>query len=488
MRKLIAVILTAALLCAALLSFAPLLKNRSQDAKYADYFADPGRYDIVFLGSSHVIMGTLPMELWKDYGFSSYNLANYGQLIQADYWLLRLILSKASPKLVVVDLYSARYNDEFDSTNSDYMHGLMDCFPLSKLKYHAIKDIFPEDMQKEYLFPLYYYHSRWNKIDKESFSDPKDAYFFGQGSDESAIHGISTPVLVRSYESAGPTDNRDIDRSDTLGKEYLRKIIELCRENGIPVMGSVVPFLAYDDDMKWVNSALEIAEEYGLPVCSGLDPLVINPQTDMFDYGHLNSSGARKWTDVLGKFIADNFDLPRYESGEVYDFWENEYSGKYIPFKSDIISRQKMLYNYLMLCADKNLSVCLYIPAGSEIFSDKESADLIKNLCHGKELSLLSGTDGTEDYFLCADKISGKLYEYADRDIDCELSTGFGTAEFKGRVLSVNGTEIADWNDVSPHEMNRLQLGIAVFDNQSGKLMSTKWFYRAESGSYSSLN
>lgn len=487
MKRLIAVILTLSILCAVFFSCIPLLKNRSQDAKYGDYFEAPGRYDIVFLGSSHPIMGDLPLELWKDYGYSSYNLANYGQLIQSDYWLLKLILSRCTPKLVVVDLYSSQYDDMFNDANSDYMHGLMDCFPLSKLKYDAIMDIFPEDMRQEYLFPLSYYHSRWNRISRENFSDPKENYFFGQGSDESAFYGIASSVLVRPYSSAGTID-KTVERTDTLGKDYLRRIIELCRENGVEVMCTVVPFLPYDDDMKWMNSAMEIAGEYDVPVCSGMDSGLIDPRTDMFDYGHLNSSGARKWTDFLGKFISGHFELPRYESGDIFDFWSHEYYGKYIPFKANKLSQQRMMYNYLMLCADKNLSLCLYLPAGSEVFSDAEALDLIRNLCGGEELPALNGCGGTEDYFLCADKVSGKIHESFGADIPIGIDTGFGKVTFADRCLSVNGVQTADWVDHIPHGVNALQLGIAVFDNTGGGLLNTKWFFKSENGSFGSMN
>ncbi len=484
MKKLISVLLIIIILAAILFSSVPILKGGSQIAKYSDYFDSPDRYDIVFLGSSHPLMATLPLELWKDYGYSSYNLANYGQLIQADYWLLKLILTENTPKLVVVDLYSAQYNDEFNSTNSEYMHGLMDCFPPSKLKYDAIKDIFPEDMQKEYFFPLYYYHSKWDKIGKANFSAPEENYFFGQGSDESAFYGISSSTLVRPYIDMGNIDSVENEKSDTLGKDYLKKIFELCRENNIEVMCTLVPFLAYDDEMKWMNSAIEICEENNVPVCNGLTETKIDPATDMFDYGHLNSSGARKWTDTLGKFISEYIDIPRYTEGETYDFWANEYYNKYINFKAQKISGQSSMYNYLMLCADKNLSVCLYVPDGSEIFSDNESLALINNLCRGKNNPLFSDCkENPNEYFCCIDNLSEEIYESGTQS-ESKISTGFGEVLFEDSRLSFNGEAVSDWNDYSPHGINEIQLGIAVIDNSSGSVLDATWFYKSETGNF----
>ena len=484
MKKLISALLIIIILAAILVSSVPILKGGSQIAKYSDYFDTPERYDIVFLGSSHPLMATLPLELWKDYGYSSYNLANYGQLIQADYWLLKLILTKSAPKLVVLDLYSTQYNDEFNSTNSEYMHGLMDCFPISKLKYDAIKDIFPEDMQKEYFFPLFYYHSKWEKINKSNFVLPEENYFFGQGSDESAFYGISTATRVRPYSDMGNIDSTESEKTDTLGKDYLKKIFDLCRKNNIEVMCTLVPFLAYDDEMKWMNSAIEICEENNVPICNGLTETEIDPATDMFDYGHLNSSGARKWTDTLGKFISENFDISRYTEGETYDFWANEYYSKYINFKAEKISGQSPMYNYLMLCADKNLSVCLYIPEESDIFSDTESLALIGNLCRGMSNPVFSDCkESLNQYFCCIDNLSGRIYE-SDKQSEIDSSTGVGEISLKDGVLFINGETAADWNDYSPHGINKIQLGIAVIDNSSGSVLDTTWFYRSETGNF----
>ncbi len=488
MKRLIAAILTVVLLCAVFLSFTAVLKSRSQEAKYADYFNAPERYDIVFLGSSHVIMGTLPLELWKEHGLSSYNLANYNQPLQTDYWLLRFVLEKHKPELVVVDAYPVFVDSVFSYANSEMMHGLFEQLPFSKLKQEAIEDMFSEDIKEEYTFPLSYYHSRWTDIDKSSFFDAKENFFFGQGSDESAFYGTPSSLIIRPYEGEGPIDSREIDRSETVAKTYLRRIIELCRDTDTKLLLTMTPFLAYDDEMRWVNSVCEIAEEYGVPLFSGLGAGIIDPKTDMFDYGHLNSSGARKWTAALGRYLIENYELPIYTQGKTADFWDEEYYGKYIPYKNNRISSQNTLYNYLMLCADKNLSVALYIPAGSEVFSDSESMDLIRNLSPVELTELSScGAEGKE-YFCFIDHPRGKVTEAAEKAIIPDADSSFGEIAFRDSVLYRNGEQIADWKDYSPNGVNRIRFGIAVFDNYSGNLMNTKWFYRAESGTYISIN
>ena len=487
MKKIIAAVLTVVILFTAVLLFSSLLKSSSQDAKYSAYFDAPERYDIVFLGSSHVIMGALPLELWKDYGFSSYNLGNYSEPLQASYWLLRFILEKDRPGLVVLDPYPIFADADFSYPNSEMMHGLFEQLPFSRLKLEAIEDMFTEELKEEYYFPLSYYHSRWKDIDKTDFDRANESFYYGQGSDESAFYGTPTSVIIRPYESEGPVDSKEVERTDTLGKQYLRKIIELCRDTDTRLLLALTPLLAYDDEMRWVNSAVEIAREYGVPVLNGIGAGIVDPKTDMFDYGHLNSSGARKWTAALGKYISENFDLPVYTQGETADFWAKEYYEKYIPYKSGRISSQNMLYNYLMLCADKNFSVCLYIPSGSAVFSDGESIDLIRNLSP-VELTRLSSSSRDGGSYLCfIDNPGETVTELSGDGLSERISTSFGEVDFTENILYINGEQTADWFDHSPNGINKIQFCIAVIDNYSGSVIDTSWFFRTENGVYASI-
>lgn len=60
---------------------------------YADFYSDKGDYDVLFLGSSTMNMGISPMELWNDYGITSYNMADDAQRLPVDYWVLKNALA-----------------------------------------------------------------------------------------------------------------------------------------------------------------------------------------------------------------------------------------------------------------------------------------------------------------------------------------------------------------------------------------------------------
>jgi hypothetical protein len=62
------------------------MERKSSDFKYADYFEQDEDFDVLFFGTSHVINGIFPMELWNDYGIVSYNFGGHGNEIATSYW------------------------------------------------------------------------------------------------------------------------------------------------------------------------------------------------------------------------------------------------------------------------------------------------------------------------------------------------------------------------------------------------------------------
>ena len=54
-----------------------LFERKYSYSKYYDFYSQQQDFDVLFLGTSHVINAVYPMELWRDYGIVSYNMANH---------------------------------------------------------------------------------------------------------------------------------------------------------------------------------------------------------------------------------------------------------------------------------------------------------------------------------------------------------------------------------------------------------------------------
>ena len=91
------------LVIAGIVYLSDLTERKESNNKFSEFYEQEEDYDVLFLGSSHVLNSVFPMELWNDYGIVSYNLAGYGSRSASNYWVLKNALEYTTPKLVVVD-------------------------------------------------------------------------------------------------------------------------------------------------------------------------------------------------------------------------------------------------------------------------------------------------------------------------------------------------------------------------------------------------
>lgn len=327
------------------------LAVKTSREKNGGIYNNKNEYEVLFLGSSHMIMGVSPMELWKDYGITSYNLSDYGQWIPVDYWTLVNALDYQKPKLVVLDVHAISIDEKYSSDRMAQVHDSFDCVPISRNKFDAISDLMEEDRRVEFLFPFSYYHSRWNELSKEDFEvklsldnganiDAWDAMEYAQ------VSSYDLPVLL---------DKDDKYNVSSIGVIYLKKLIEVCQEKNIAIALVALPYVTSESDQRWLNGVEDIAAEYGVNYYNmNHDCSYINFATDMFDEGHLASSGARKTTKVLGQWILENYDLTSLDaSGDSLrvEAWNKDYEA-FAEDKLHWLKSQTMLESYLMLLND----------------------------------------------------------------------------------------------------------------------------------------
>ena len=74
-RSVISLILFAVLLVCSTSAVSDLLRDRVNTSKYDRFYSEKEDFDVLFFGSSRVLDGVAPMQLWKDYGIRSYNMA-----------------------------------------------------------------------------------------------------------------------------------------------------------------------------------------------------------------------------------------------------------------------------------------------------------------------------------------------------------------------------------------------------------------------------
>ena len=274
-------------------------RNSSDNIK-ALYYQKKNTVDLLVLGTSHTYRGFYPMTLWEDCGISRIGLGTSLQPFAATYYLLKEGLRVQKPKVVVLELYGCQYENDYGSEKIGLFQSAVNQIPLNftklELWWNQLRKDFSWEEQIKYLFPILDNHMRWTELKASDF-------------------------CFRDYEKGGkPVSNLKAQRpgEEVTGKlelnptamEYLKKMIDLCEEKQVPLIGLVIPMADSEDYEKMcarINTACAYAESRGVKVyqmqevAQGME---LDYETDFFNDGHLNISGGRKLTKWFEKELA----------------------------------------------------------------------------------------------------------------------------------------------------------------------------------------
>lgn len=377
-------IITICLLTVSLKYLTDLMELKTSDTKYLPFLEQNEDFDVLFMGSSHVILGIYPMELWNDYGIVSYNMGGYGNQIAASYWVMENALEQTTPRLVVIDCMSLREEIKTSDAFSN-VHQSFDAFPLNKTKLSAIQDLLDDPIMNtmvaegaardkrerkgiELWWNFSLYHTRWNELTKNDFQVQR-----------TQLKGAEFRIAVAAPNEVAKIPAERKLEDETTGVQYLRKMIEDCQSRGIDVLLMYVPFPASEEEQMEANRVYDIAAEYGVNYINFLDMDIVDYYTDCYDdYSHLNPSGGHKVTEYVGQYITEHYDIPDQRTNPSYDSWNTDYK-EYSDYKVDILKKQKALDLYLMLLTGNNFDVSLEIN-NPTFWENDHYVRLLKNL------------------------------------------------------------------------------------------------------------
>lgn len=382
--RIISCIITCCLTIFILCGLTDLLERKSSEQKYYDFFNQEQDFDVLFMGTSHVINAVFPMELWNDYGIVSYNFGGHANQMATTYWVMRNALEKTTPKVIVIDCYSIEGQYKTFEKFS-YTHLSLDAFPLSITKIKAIWDLLDDPILEAdtkmgkadesdeprtkigLLWDYSLYHYRWSEIFKDDFV-PVVLHEKGAESRIGVVRGELNRISPDDKLAPGTT-----------GDIYLRKAIEECQSRGIDVLLTYIPFPALEEDQRTANYIYDVAREYGVNYINFLDENLIDFQTDLVDeVSHLNPSGARKVTNYLGEYLANHYSVPDRRNDSVYSRWDIDYE-EYVSLKDDNIKKSEDVYDYLMMLSGDDVQIAMDI-RNKDIFKNAWADNLLANI------------------------------------------------------------------------------------------------------------
>lgn len=276
-----------------------------------EYYDETTDHDVIFVGDCELYENFSPITLWEEYGITSYIRGSAQQLVWQSYYLLEETLKRETPKVVVFNVLSLKYNEP---QREEYNRMTIDGMKWSKAKIDNIKaSMTDEENFLDYVFPILRYHSRISQLTKSDFT-----YFFHKR--KVTHNGYYMRVDVAPYtEDFGDTEPDTYEFGPNAWK-YMDMITELCKEKGIQLILVKAPSISpvwYD---VYEEQIVKYATEHDLPYINYLklvDEIPIDYNTDTYDEGlHMNLSGAEKLSRHLGKVLRDEYHLEDHRNDQ----------------------------------------------------------------------------------------------------------------------------------------------------------------------------
>ena len=382
LKKILSAFMVCALIFAEIVFAQNITRQKvasARDLLYKEYFKAPNQYDVYFLGTSHVMYGISPLEIWEEYGITSYNWGSPTCTIPQSYWKFKLLQKYHSPKLVVIDCFRAIWENKV--ANEYRMHEAFDAFPLSVEKSKATIDLMYReksmDSDQEFrneeliniLIPFSAYHSRWDSLDEQDFNNE---YIDTKGA-EFEINVAQTIEISHTSEKTRITDNME-------GVKYLRRLIEDCKSDGIEILLVYLPYPIEEIWKEEANMIYDIAREYNVNYLDFTQEDVVDYTIDYADStSHMNVVGQDKVSRALGKYIKENYEIEDHSGDEAYRNWDDCYA-EYRNYKDGFLLDQEVLSNYLMLLNDTNCD-CVIEIKDSIILKEERYRRLLEAIC-----------------------------------------------------------------------------------------------------------
>ncbi len=432
------------------------------------YRLDRDSVDVVFYGSSHVYAGVNVAALWDDYGIAGYDMAGTMQTLWNSYYNMEETLKYQSPRLMVVDLYGIRIEEEYYGTTN-----VIKNVSSMRFSHNKIKNVWNSVPHEEFLSCLLSYpltHDSYKELGRGNFEEGVNSV----GGDW--YKGYKPSYAVTRYDTL-PQVRTDLEKRIPAQKNriYLEKMSRLAREHQIQLAFMVVPYEGIDEeDQMLYQWAEEYAQENGILFLDGnarLEEMGFDPAVDYAEASHLNHSGACKFTAYLGSWLTEHYDLADRRGDDRWDSWQ-----KYSDCHK---SRQQ----------DRELAQCTELTAYLGKLQEREDdlviVSLDDNYKKNPYVQLLEGLVGTDPYTLGSSasivlEDRRILYQTPDEPEylwyrETELSDIAVSRSYGGAMqMQVNNTVKNDnYNDVTILVYNRLldEVADVVCFNSDGVLI-----------------
>jgi len=252
--------------------------------------------DILLYGNSDLSSGIIPMQMYKEEGYTSFLRWGNQQTLNLVYKNLKGDFKIQKPKIVVLEV---------------------DCV------YYPNKKISNNELYQSFLLSPFTYHSRWKSLDfKDIICKVEYERDYHKGYNYKTINGN---YVYEDY--MGFTTKIEPIEKSALKK--IKQIKKLCDKNKAELLFIEAPSPS-SWNMKKHNGIKQLAQQLNVNFIDfnlELDGFDFDYANDFRDYGnHCNFKGATKVTSYVTKYIKENYNVPdrRLDDSSKYKTWKED--------------------------------------------------------------------------------------------------------------------------------------------------------------------
>ena len=291
----------------------------NRDARYAAIdLEEPEQIDVLNVGNSLCGVSLTPLELYRDYGITSYNISRDLQSRPATYYAVKMALRKQKIKVLLWETDNlclrqdgiTTYTQELSEFN--YYH-----FPV--LRYHSFWKNWVNGKKRGEFYKGYQIRKMTVSPDPDKKTGGKDV----ENDTQNAWNEEREQKRIKKLLA-----NIELNKQITLDREQLRafkRINNLCKANNIKLVLYSAPSMKYYRSRARHDTLAKLAEQYGIDyVDANFDEMAIGIDWNKDSYdggGHLNINGTRKMTKYMGEYLSTHCGLTDHRGDPAYAAW-----------------------------------------------------------------------------------------------------------------------------------------------------------------------
>lgn len=306
------------------------------------FSAESAPADVFCLGSSHLYTQVIPMKIWEESGIPVYDLRSSLQTIAVSYGYLNEALKSQKPQVVLLDLHmlDTMYLEPDSAITQNVTAGMA----LSRNKVEMIRGLAPEGHRSTLYFDLYGSHNRWKALEAQDYS-----YFIGRLRHSLERDYMKGGLFMFAWEkqenrffSEDPYTEID-EQTYTFNYEYIRKMAQLCKDNGIEFVLTMTLYGHTNDARYRLQRVQQDLAQDGLNVSTlnlndFRETMGIIADEDMWDYVHTTYEGSMKVSQFIAGWLREQYDLPDRHEDKAWRTWNRDYE-KYIDYRDRRLSQ-----------------------------------------------------------------------------------------------------------------------------------------------------